>query len=85
MKEFGKSVHCVKGKSGREGSLHVIPANGKWEVRSSSATRASRVYNTDSSAIIYARARQSVSGYTIYIHGRDGRVDHIEMKDGRKL
>lgn len=85
MKEIGKTVHCVKGKTGRDTSLHVIPANGRWEVRSSSASRASRVCDSAYCALSYARARQSVSGSSIYVHGKDGRIDHILMKDGRKL
>lgn len=85
MKEIGKTVHCVKGKAGRDSSLHVIPANGRWEVRSSSATRASRVCDTSRYALAYARARQAVNGSSIYVHGKDGRIDHILMKDGRKL
>ncbi len=54
--------------------LHVTPNGGKWAVRSSGASRASRVVSTQAEAIKIAREQAKRNGTELYVHGRDGRI-----------
>ncbi|WP_297778605.1 DUF2188 domain-containing protein [uncultured Roseovarius sp.] len=54
--------------------LHVTPRNGKWAVRSSGASRASRVVETQKEAFDIAKERAKREGGEVYVHGRDGRI-----------
>ena len=55
-------------------SQHVTPKGGKWAVRSSGSSRASRVVSTQAEAVEIARERAKREGSELYIHGRDGRI-----------
>ena len=88
MSEIGK-IFSVKSSSlnskGRTDILHVAPSQGKWSVRSDSSVRARYIYETKQKAIISARNLVLKSAGIVVVHGKDGRVDYIISKDGRKL
>lgn len=88
MSEIGKII-SVKSSSlnskGRTDILHVAPSQGKWSVRSDSSVRARNIYETKQKAIISAQNLVLKSAGIVVVHGKDGRVDYIISKDGRKL
>ncbi|THD35115.1 MAG: DUF2188 domain-containing protein [Sphingomonas sp.] len=53
---------------------HVVPNGSKWSVRKAGASKASRVFDTQSEAISEARKAAKNQGTELYIHGRDGRI-----------
>lgn len=53
---------------------HVVPAGGKWSVRTAGATRASGTFATQQEAIESARDKARRQGTELYVHGRDGRI-----------
>jgi len=53
---------------------HVVFSDGKWSVRRTGATRASRTFATQEEAIEEARELARQEGSEIYIHGLDGRI-----------
>jgi Uncharacterized protein conserved in bacteria (DUF2188) len=54
---------------------HVVPNNdGKWSVRRSGSTRASRVYDSLREAVQHARRIAQNQQTELYIHGFDGRI-----------
>ncbi len=55
-------------------NFHVTPKDGKWAVRSSGSSRATRVVNTQKEAIEIAREKAKRDGSELYVHGRDGRI-----------
>jgi Uncharacterized protein conserved in bacteria (DUF2188) len=56
-------------------SKHVVPnPSGGWSVRSSGASRASKVFGTQAQAIDYGRDVAKKTGSELYIHGRDGTI-----------
>ena len=56
-------------------SKHVVPnPSGGWSVKSSGATRASKVFDTQQQAISYGRDAAKKTGTELYIHGRDGTI-----------
>lgn len=55
-------------------SQHVIPNGDRWSVRSTGATRASGVYDTQKEAINRATEIARNQKAELYIHGRDGRI-----------
>lgn len=64
-------------------SWHVIPRRDGWAVRKSGAFRASKVFDTRSDAIKYAKGRAQTDGTELYIHRRDGTVR--ERSSGRLI
>ncbi len=59
----------------RGDSYHVVShAGGKWSVRKTGEGRASRVFDTRSDAISFARSVAKDTCGEIIIHGRDGRI-----------
>lgn len=54
--------------------VHVTPRGGKWAVRSSGASRASRVVDTQREARDIAKEQAQRNGVELYVHGRDGRI-----------
>lgn len=62
-------------------SQHVSPRGNKWSVRRTGASRASRLYDTESEAIARARqlAKAAGAGAGIFIHGRDGQIRDYEI------
>lgn len=74
-------------------SQHVISnKTGRWSVRKSDASRASRVFDTQKEAIDYARERAIKGRTEIYIHRKDGTIiekqsyskDACELKDKKR-
>lgn len=58
-------------------SQHVIPSpKGGWSVRKGGAEKASRTFDDKQKAIDYARIVSRNQGSELYIHGRDGAVQH---------
>lgn len=56
---------------------HVVPSqSGGWAVRRSGASRARRVFETQSDAVAYARDVARKERSNLYIHDRDGTVRH---------
>lgn len=55
-------------------SKHVMPAGGKWSVRSTGAKRATAVFDTQKEAVAKGRELAKASKTELYIHGADGRI-----------
>ena len=56
-------------------SRHVVPnQKDSWSVRKSGASRASRVFKTQSEAIKFARKQAKKEGSELYIHKKDGTI-----------
>jgi hypothetical protein len=54
---------------------HVVPRiDGRWSVRQTGASRASRVFTTQADAVSYARAQAQKESGELYIHRQDGTV-----------
>ena len=53
---------------------HIVKADDGWAVRRGGASRASRVFETKEKATDYGKERAKESGSTIFIHGKDGRI-----------
>lgn len=55
-------------------SQHVVPSGGRWSVRSSGASRASKTFDTQQEAIKNAKSKAKKQGTELYVHGRDGKI-----------
>lgn len=56
-------------------SQHVLPnPNGGWSVLKSGASRATKKFETQKEAIIYARQLSRTQGTELYVHKRDGTI-----------
>jgi len=56
-------------------TVHVVSrSDGGWSVRKTGESRASRVFNSRSDAISFARGMAKNARGEIVIHGRDGRI-----------
>ncbi len=53
---------------------HVVPRQDGWAVKKGGATRASKVFDTQASAIQYARDRARKESAELYVHRRDGTI-----------
>lgn len=53
---------------------HVVPDGGKWAVRKSGSSRASRVFDTQKDAVESARELAKKQKTELYVHGRDGKI-----------
>lgn len=53
---------------------HVVPKDGEWAVRRDGASRASKVFNTQSEAIKFARNQAMKHSGELYIHNADGSI-----------
>ncbi len=54
---------------------HVVPGQtGGWSVRKGGASRASRVFETQTEAIDYAKGLAKKNGSELYIHAKDGTI-----------
>lgn len=56
---------------------HVVKHSGGWAVRKSGSKRASRVFDTQSNAILFASRQAKSSKSAIVIHGSDGKIRDI--------
>ncbi len=58
-------------------SQHVIPdPNGGWKVIKSGSDRASKLFDCKAPAVHYARSLSKKHKTDLYIHKKDGSVDH---------
>lgn len=56
-------------------SKHVVPnSSGGWSVRTSGASRATRIFPTRDEAVEFGRTAAKANGTELYIHGRDGTI-----------
>lgn len=56
-------------------SRHVVPkSKGRWAVRKSGASRATRVFETQKEAEHFAKEIAQKEHTELYIHGRDGTI-----------
>lgn len=56
-------------------SRHVVPSSaGGWSVRKTGASRASKIFTTQTDAINYAKQLARKDKADVYVHGRDGMV-----------
>jgi len=54
---------------------HVIPnLKGGWSVRTSGASKASRSFESEKDAVMYARDLAKKGGSQLYIHRKDGTI-----------
>jgi hypothetical protein len=62
-----------------EGAQHVIcRAPGRWAVRKSGASKASKMFTSRRDAIVYARDIARRHGTEVYVHREDGTVsEHV--------
>ena len=64
-------------------AYHVIPnPNGGWSVKKAGSHRASRKFDTKSSALRYGREISKDRETVLYIHDRDGRI--LERRSYRR-
>jgi hypothetical protein len=70
--EYGSPWVGIEGMIKR--NQHVVPNGGKWSVRSTGASRASGIYETQREAIERARNLARDMQTILYIHGPDGRI-----------
>lgn len=55
--------------------LHVVPSpRGGWAVRQSGASRATRTFETQDDAIVFARGEAKKTSGELYVHRSDGTV-----------
>lgn len=60
---------------GEKKDQHVVrSASGNWGVRSTGATKASKVFETKALAVSHAQMVAKSLNTGLYIHGEDGRV-----------
>lgn len=63
--------------STRRKSNHVIPSKAQgWSVKKSGATKATRNFNTKDEAVKYGRSISKSEKTELYIHKRDGTIQH---------
>lgn len=55
-------------------SIHVVPQDGRWAVKSAGASRAASLHDTQRAALDAARPSARARGAELVIHGRDGRI-----------
>lgn len=53
---------------------HVVPHDGKWQVKGEHAAKATKSFNRQSDAINYAKSIARNNSVELVIHGRDGRI-----------
>lgn len=53
---------------------HVVPRNGGWAVRKQGSPRVTRVFDTQSEAVGFARRVARKSSGDVFIHRADGTV-----------
>lgn len=59
----------------KNNSFHVVgDAGGRWVVRKTGTSRASRNFDRKSDAVSYARSTAKSHRGEIIVHGRDGRI-----------
>jgi predicted RNase H-like HicB family nuclease len=59
-------------KTGNGSVYHVVPADGRWIVKRSGATRASRIYPRKDLAVQHGKALARKHATKLVIHNRDG-------------
>lgn len=87
MNGIGKIISVEStspGSKGRTAILHVAPSQERWSVRSDASVRARGIYDSRQKAVASAKRIIKDVGIVV-VHGKDGRVDYIISKDGRKL
>ena len=55
---------------------HVLRKNGAWQVKKAGAKRVSKVFDTQSEAINWAKSK-SLNNTSVVVHARDGRVRKV--------
>jgi hypothetical protein len=55
-------------------SRHVVPRQDGWAVKKSGATRASKVFDTQTDAIKFARGQAKKDNGELYVHRKDGTI-----------
>lgn len=53
---------------------HVVPNNGKWQLKRENATRATKTFDTQKEAIAYGRDIAIHQQSELVIHDRHGRI-----------
>lgn len=53
---------------------HVVPNNGKWQVKRENSTKATKTFDTQKDAISYGRDIAKNQGSELVIHGRNGQI-----------
>lgn len=61
-------------KTGYENHQHVLPHEKGWAVKTSSAERPSRIFDTKSDAIKEATAMARKKGTVLVVHAKDGTI-----------
>lgn len=56
-------------------SQHVVPNSGKWSVKKSGSSKASKTFNTKKEATAYGRSVAKNQNAELYIHKKDGRIE----------
>ena len=53
---------------------HVVPNNGKWQVKGEGNQRATGTYNTQKEAIDHAKSIAKNQKSEVLIHGKNGKI-----------
>ena len=69
----------MKSVGHRTANTHVIASSGgRWAVRRSGAPRATRVFESRGDAVDFARTLARAQHVRLFIHDRDGTVQHMD-------
>ena len=53
---------------------HIVPNNGKWQVKGEGASRATKTFDRQSDAIVFDRDIAINQKSELFIHGRNGQI-----------
>lgn len=59
----------------KKSTNHVIPSSSRWAVKKSSASKASRIFDSKDKAVRYGRDLSKVEKTALYIHKKNGMVE----------
>jgi Uncharacterized protein conserved in bacteria (DUF2188) len=57
-------------------SNHVVPLASKWAVKKSGSSKASKIFSSRDSAIIYGRELSKSEKTDLYIHKKNGMIQN---------
>lgn len=66
----------------KKANYHVIPEPTGWAVRRSGASKATKLFETQSDAVKYAREDAKKRNTDVYVHTRDGSISSRNSYSG---
>jgi len=55
-----------------ENAQLVFPSRGRWKVKTYLASRAAKVFDSETDAISWAKSKCKKNGLDLFVHNRDG-------------